>query len=210
MKIIEFLLSLIFPPNNQDVAIIFDELSVEKIYEQCHKNYKNNVGRCVFSYKDPLIKELIYQMKFRSNKRCAILCGEILAKEISEVGLSNFILVPIPIHKKRRRERGFNQCERICEEILRQNSTDANYEPKLLIRSIYRDKQSWSNKKDRAAKITGVFEFNEKIMRTQTFNTKQTILLIDDVVTTGSTTLEARKVLFQAGFRDVRIFAVAH
>lgn len=248
MKIIEFLLSLlnfIFPDGEKmwlldqreshKHGVKNVEEAVDIIYSKnrkCGTIANKNIGadfHSVFSYKDPLIKKMIYRMKFGNSKWCARLCGEIIQREIQKHAvnkpaarddvnvraempgnlLKNSLLTPIPIHRRRRNERGFNQCERICEEI--KNKTGIPHEPKLLIRKIYRDKQSWSNKEERQEKIRGVFKINKKVLqKIQQTRPGRTILLIDDVITTGSTVREAEKELREAGLGDVRVFSVAH
>ena len=93
------------------------------------KNYflKNN-NDCehfsIFKYKDPRIKSLVWQLKFNNNRKISIILAKFLEEEINQIadknkGIKNWILIPIPIHRKRRSERGYNQCEWLCEEIIK-------------------------------------------------------------------------------------------
>ena len=161
----------------------------------------------LFDYKEKNISDMIWQMKFKNNEIVPIFFGKVLSKNIRKIGVidDDFILIPIPIHYKRREERGFNQCERLCEEI--NSFLRIKYRPNIFIRNKYTTKQSWSNKKDRQNNLNNVFEvskdFKKKI-------NGQKIILIDDVITTGSTIKEARRTLLRSGASSVVSIVIAH
>lgn len=85
----------------------------------------------LFDYRDPLVREAIWMLKYRGNRKIAALLGTLLYEELlsflEEFGaLRNFtdpLLIPIPLSKKRLRERGFNQCELLADELLRLDSS---------------------------------------------------------------------------------------
>ncbi len=84
-----------------------------------------------FSYRDPLIRQAIWELKYRGNKKVAVLLATILHDELlafleEYAPLTNFtdpLLIPIPLSKKRERERGFNQCHLLVDEIMRLDSS---------------------------------------------------------------------------------------
>ncbi|MFA6552224.1 MAG: hypothetical protein WCT19_01840, partial [Candidatus Paceibacterota bacterium] len=79
----------------------------------------------IFDYKNPLVRRAIWELKYRGNKRIACLLANALYEEMiaefSELEIfSNFkdpIIVPIPISKKRFRDRGYNQCRILTNEL---------------------------------------------------------------------------------------------
>ncbi len=80
-----------------------------------------------FSYRDPTIRQAIWELKYRGNKKVATLLATILHDELlafleEYAPLTNFtdpLIIPIPLSKKRESERGFNQCRLLVDEIMR-------------------------------------------------------------------------------------------
>jgi competence protein ComFC len=206
-KIIKLLLDLLFP--RSETLKELESLSNNEIFEKCRKSIfnKNNIWT-IFCYKDKYIREMMWQMKFNSQRKYAEFFGWCLYKKIIEMIDSDkkYILIPVPIHKKRRKERGYNQCEWLCEEIIKiDKERNFIYEPKILERIIYKQKQSWSNKKDRRTNIDGVFKINnpEKIIN-------KSIIIIDDVLTTGVTLEEIIKTITVYKLKEILAFTIAH
>jgi competence protein ComFC len=206
-KIIRLLLDLLFP--RSETLKIAETLSFNDLFE---KSRKNNLFRknfwTIFCYKDKLVKEMMWQMKFNGQRRYAIFFGKCLYKKIIEIIDTNkkYILIPVPVHKKRRKERGFNQCEWLCEEIVKIDiKKNFLYKPDILQRIIYRQKQSWSSKKKRVENIDGVFTVIDV-----TIITNKSVIIVDDVLTTGATLEEIIKTVSVCKPKEVLAFTVAH
>jgi competence protein ComFC len=159
----------------------------------------------LYKYRNKKVKDAIWQLKFRANKEVAVLFGKEMAKFIKISNLENYIIVPIPIHWRRRMERGFNQTEWLCKEIVRANK-NLKY-INILKRSVYSQKQSWNRKQDRQKNIKSVFEVRKKY-RNKISGRK--FMLIDDVVTTGATLNEARKELEKFSPDSVKALTVGY
>lgn len=172
----------------------------------------------LFDYRHPPIKEAIRLIKYKGKRRLIVPLAEILhgrmIEELSELKImENFqkpILIPIPLSRKRRRERGFNQAELICQELVKINNlnqnTDWKLEKDVLIKCKDTEHQARiKERQDRLKNLSGSFAVknSEKI---KSYN----IILIDDVTTTGATLVEAKKVLKKAGVRKVIAFTLAH
>ena len=178
---------------------------------------KDNWVIGLYKYRDKAVKNAVWQMKYRSNRKAARFFGQKMAKILTEKNLENYTLVPIPIHWKRRLERGFNQSECLCKEIIRafnkndferKNMAGQNIKfEKVLKRVIYSKKQSWNNKLMRQKNIVSVFKVKEKFKKEII---EQKFLLIDDVVTTGATLNEARHELLIHGATSVRALTIAY
>lgn len=171
----------------------------------------------LYKYKNKPVKNAVWQMKYLSNRKVARFFGQKMAEILIENKVENYILIPIPIHWRRRLERGFNQSEWLCKEIVRafnennsQTKIKSNHEiffRKVLKRVIYSKKQSWNNKLMRQKNIVSVFKVKEKFKKEIA---GKNILLIDDVVTTGATLKEARHELLIHGATSVKALTIAY
>lgn len=80
----------------------------------------------LFDYRSPIVKEAVWQLKYRGNKKIAALLAAILYDELlgfleEYAPLTNFanpLIIPIPLSSKRKRERGYNQCELLVNELI--------------------------------------------------------------------------------------------
>ncbi len=128
------------------------------------------------------------------------------------------LIIPMPITNRRRKERGYNQCELLLDEIQniaeRDGRHDMVFEKDLLIRTLHADRQTLKGRADRQESAKGIFGVNEEVARKfldqHEKNQKNYVVIIDDVITTGSTMKEAIDTLKNAGFEDVRGLSLAH
>ena len=145
-------------------------------------------------YYQKLIHRLKYDRKIQLGKRLAEKLGEILSEDKGLAGCD--MVIPVPLHRARERERGFNQSEILAEGISRAVgvllSTDA------LKRKKHTKDQTYLNAQQRAENVKGAFvaRHPEKI------NGKN-VILVDDVMTTGATLNECARTLQDAGARGV-------
>lgn len=199
-KIINYIIDFIFPPNENEIKL--RNLSTKEIYSRY--SFKNNNRSSIYPYKEPFIRELVWQIKYKNNKKAVQVAGYSLYIELLKFK-QPLLLIPIPISKQRRRERGYNQCELIIDEVIKLDNEgifNKNYD--LLIRTKNIDKQTHKNRKDRIANTENIFSINKNTDK----NLK--IIIIDDVTTTGSTLNEARLCLSNAGYNDVSTLTLAH
>lgn len=160
-----------------------------------HQDYLDQVHIASF-YAHPALATLIDLYKFHYQESLGETLAQLLIfyikKNQLQSTLSDFVLVPLPLHKRRILERGFNQSE-ILASVL---ATHFNL-PLIndcLRRTRYTKHQTLLNQDKRQKNITGVFNIidNKSIIGKK-------ILLIDDVVTTGASLNEAAKILRQNG-----------
>lgn len=173
----------------------------------------------IFDYRHPPIKKALWLFKYKSKKRFAgifaeVLYGKIL-EELSDLSvMQNFkdtILIPIPLSRKRYRERGYNQAELICKELIKlDNNINYKLEKNILIKPKDTEHQARiENKRERLKNIVGSFAIKNGQQNIESIKNRN-IILIDDITTTGATLTEAKKTLKQAGARKVIAFTVAH
>lgn len=168
-----------------------------------------------FDYKNTLTRELIWQLKYEGNRRVAEKFGEILYDTIlGELEdrswfekFPNPILMPMPISDKRRFERGWNQAEILCEEIIKHDASRMfRYKPRQLVKHFHTERQTTTiSKAERLSNIKGSMK-----LLSPNVVADQYVILVDDVYTTGATHTEARRALRDAGAKKILFFSVAH
>jgi competence protein ComFC len=172
----------------------------------CHKDAPYLLG-AAGSYDDTVLQSLIHALKFQGIKSAAKPLAQILAEYVVRLALpvKDFVVVPIPLSKKRLRSRGFNQAEIIARSF--SESLGVPLVTNLLVRQQHRKPQSETTSLlERLENVIGCFSvapgFEFEIDR-------KGILLVDDVITSGTTFTEAAKVLKQAGAKKIMALAVA-
>lgn len=172
------------------------------------EKYLQNVY--VTAHYQGVIKKLIQIYKYKSVKDI----GKVIAELIwYSTDLPNIdLLIPIPLKKDKLKKRGFNQSEEICKHL--SALFGMPYLNSLNKVGDYKSQASMESKEARLSNLTNTFVVNsqfKKYLETQN-NSKQeiSILIIDDVITTGTTLNEAAKVFKNLGIKNIYGFAVAH
>ena len=187
-----------------DKMPLLSELNLNFFYN--HAFYGTNVAELYTLYlfeTDSPVQSAIHKLKYGK----VITLGDFLGKKLSEVipphlTTNDVIIIPIPLSKKRRNKRGYNQAELIAKPLAKQ--LGINYQSKLLKRVKNNPSQTFLNKEERKKNVEGIFEVSDK-MKIQ----GKTILLIDDVLTTGATLAEAAKCLNESGAASVSCATIA-
>ncbi len=159
-------------------------------------------GVIAYGYYKGALKELVHFYKYRNVLEIKkFLANYIIDKTQDGLPRGDLILVPIPLHPRKQNERGFNQCYEIGREL------EKNLDIKLvdcLKRVKYTKSQIGLSHFDRLKNLQGAFAFKSNIDITG-----KTVLLLDDVYTSGATMATAAKVLRQNGAKDVWGICVA-
>ena len=136
---------------------------------------------CIFSKKGT-IAPLIHHLKYRNRDDIGILLGEMYGEELfgSEFLQPIDLIVPVPLHPKKRKQRGYNQAEIIAKGLSKATSIPISADN--LIRTIHNPTQTKFDKTRRWENVKDIFD----IKNPEAFENKH-ILLVDDVITTGST-----------------------
>ena len=169
----------------------------------CHKDFPYILGMAT-DYDERRVSELISGFKFKFWEEAAKPLGKVLIEYARNLPLKRegSLIVPIPLSKQREKERGFNQSQILAEILakglgLRLDSTS-------LIRVRNAKPQSEMDFYKRLENVKGVFTTkNSNLLK------NQKIILVDDVVTSGATFLEAATVLKEAGAKNIIAVAVA-
>lgn len=156
----------------------------------------------VFEY-TASVQRLIYRIKYRGEQYLSCVLGGFLAKRLKEQkGWDYSALVAVPLHKKRQRERGFNQAALLASEI--SMMLDVPVIRNVLVRTKETSVQAGLGRQERFANLRQAFSVNEK----SGIEGKR-VVLVDDIFTTGSTVNECSRVLIEAGAEKVYVLTVA-
>ena len=138
-----------------------------------------------FFEKGSRFRVLIHKIKYRGEKELGFELGRIYGTELRSSGLYNRVdlVVPVPLHPRKKRKRGYNQSEWIAMGIA--ESMEKPLDIKSVIRAVDTVSQTKKNRYERWKNVEDIFQVNQT---GRLIN--QHILVVDDVVTTGST-LEA-------------------
>lgn len=166
----------------------------------------------LLNYKEPLVKDTVWEIKYRKNRKLIQLAAEIISSEIparlenesAYYHFEDFILVPIPLSKKRFKFRGYNQAQLITKEL----QTRHSFISSNALEKIKETKTQTSlGRSERIKNQKDAFRVKKEMLA---FIKNQNIIILDDVTTTGATLEEAKKVLMKAGARRVVGVTLAH
>jgi competence protein ComFC len=224
-KILNLIMDLIYPPKCIFCTKLLKSNTKIEICQECYKKipfitrYSDYIERflkssdvdlicfdkiiCICEYKG-IIKESIIRFKYFGRASYYRTFAIIIANNFKKItDIHGFdIIIGVPLHKRRERNRGYNQASLISKELGRiLNIPDKS---RLLIRDKYTKTQSLLHKNERYFNVKDAFRVtNENEVK------DRSILLIDDVLTTGYTLNECSKVLKKAGAKKVYAVVIA-
>lgn len=160
-------------------------------------------GRSAFRY-DSLIRELILKFKHGDATYLAKPLGIWLASSGKELLLKSDVIIPVPLHRWRLFRRRYNQATLLARELSRYSHIPLL--TNVLIRHKITESQHGKSRQVRQANVNNVFKIApEKLALVK----KKSVLLVDDVWTTGSTLNACIKTLKRAGAKDVSVLTLA-
>lgn len=154
-----------------------------------------------FLYQDPIIP-LVAKLKFHRNLSVGRLLGSLMAQHIKQRTMETMpsLLVPVPLHPKRLRQRGYNQAIIIAEHLSYQLDIPLTRTQCKRIRNTAT--QTQINAKHRSANVNNAFVCSMQ-------NPPTHVAIVDDVMTTGATVNEVSKALKKAGVAKVSVWCCA-
>jgi ComF family protein len=154
----------------------------------------------LFSYEKNAV-HLIRQLKFREKLACARLLGSMLADRVERADAAlPHCLLPVPLNKKRLRQRGFNQSVELSREVVKRFGLMLDVSSVARVRDT--QSQSGLDKQQRRKNIRGAFQVIRPV-------SAEHVVIVDDVVTTTSTVNELARVLKKAGVKRVDVWSIA-
>jgi ComF family protein len=161
------------------------------------------------AYAGPL-RDLVHLLKYDQVRPAAPVLGSLLQKAVANMELpSSMLVLPVPLWTGKRRARGFNQAEEIARAFLRVfasggTAASIQLDTTSLVRQRETVSQTGLTRHQRRANVRGAFA----VVRPEMVAGRN-ILLVDDVMTTGTTAGECARVLLRAGAKQVFVATVA-
>lgn len=179
-----------------------EELAICNIHNYSHQNFTRHLY--LFAYKG-IIREKIIEYKFSNKAYLNEMFVNFMIKNKKICGfLKKYdIMIPVPISKKRKQKRGYNQSQLIAKKLGKELKN-----LKLVTNVLQKQKdilpQSTLSQEERKKNVKNAYKIqNEQIIK------NKTIILLDDVFTTGSTVEECSRMLKLAGARQVDVITIA-
>lgn len=164
-----------------------------------------NRARAATLYGGPA-RDLVLALKFGGRREVAAPMGRLMAAAGRELFQPDTLVLPVPLHRTRLWQRRFNQAALLGQEVARIKG--AGFEPQMLERRRRTRQQVGLHADERSRNVRGAFALRpEAAMKIS----GRPVVLVDDVLTTGSTVEACTRVLLRAGARqvDVLTFAIA-
>lgn len=215
-KIASKILDLLFPQKCFGCKKVSEYICLKCLKSIPRKNHDSPDTITIFDYRNNLIKHLIWKLKYEGASSIALNVAKIIHEETVEkiaeikmtfpIGQGKIVVIPVPMHPVKQKHRGFNQAELIAKKL-------CEIDPKsfLLKNNIVEKIKNTENQMKIKNKETRIHNVMQSFsIKNKSAIRKKLVLLLDDVITTGATTSECKKVLIEAGAGKVIIIALAH
>ena len=178
-------------PNNEARSKLYGRLDVEHVSAMCYFN------------KSGVVQQLVHNLKYRGQENIGDVLGRWYAAELirAQTMPKIDVVVPVPLHPKRLRQRGYNQVTTFASAMAK--GLDADFMPEILRRNRYANSQT---RKNMLSRTTSGETFAACIENAQS---GKHFLLVDDVITTGSTLEACGKALLQISESRLSIVCIA-
>lgn len=202
------LLSIIYPFPNTCLScnIELEDIGLcskcrENIKEINDSNFIENVPVYSCSYYASTIKSLIFNLKYKSDFNSGMILVELAVNRIKKESIDLDYIVYIPSSKKKIKERGFNQCEFLAQELAKEFKVECI---DIISKNNNVKEQKMLSKAEREKNIKGAFKLkNNKNLQ------GKNVLLVDDVLTTGFTIEECIKELKKINNINLKVLVLA-
>lgn len=179
------------PYDNPMARMYWGKIPVEKVAAYFYFAPKSGVA------------QLIYGVKYHGRANIAIELGEMLADEMQDFFDDIDCIVPLPISIKRRMKRGYNQSDMIARGVSK--ATGIPIESHAVIRRYFETSQTHLTRIERRENVDDVFVLKDA----DALHGKH-VLIVDDVITTGATTISCAEQILKAGNVKVSILSLGY
>jgi len=198
------------PINQVNKCVVCKRISENgQTHQECqHKTYLDGVI-IACPWENKLLQDTIHKFKYNFIQNLSYPLGQLLINKLQDLSISNIIrgyspiysrIIPIPLHPRRLRWRGFNQAELIANLIA--DDLNLKTDSDILVRKKYTQPQMSLKKKKRESNLQNAFKVTDHGQNLIQQGTKN-FILIDDVLTTGTTMNEGAQLLKNNGASKV-------
>ncbi|MBE2246433.1 MAG: ComF family protein [Candidatus Competibacteraceae bacterium] len=164
-----------------------------------------NFATSLFFFEKGLkVQRLLHEIKYKNNRNLARFLGEYYGFQLKEIlqQWNPFCFIPVPLHPTKHRQRGFNQSAEFSLGLT--NSSGIQTLSDILVRTVYTETQTKKSRFDRWQNVKDKFTIihPERIVG-------KNLILVDDVITTGSTLESCAHTLLQAGAKKIGAVSIA-
>lgn len=158
----------------------------------------------VYFHKEGMVQQMIHNLKYRRQQDVGRFLGQLYAEDLKTVEALKDVtdIIPVPMHPKKLRQRGYNQVAEFGKALA--EGLGKNYNEAILVKKVHTQTQTKKNLAARAA-IANAFDVNYTDA-----DSKKHFLLIDDVITTGSTLEACGRELLKIPGAKVSIVTMAY
>lgn len=223
----QFIIDLVFPKNclscNQEGSYLCNEClnkislnnktscvfcqkdsELNRICEECVNKTALKAVFVVADYNNEILQDLLHNLKYNYIQEISNILIKLINKYIEKFNILNkfqlktktSIIVPVPLHKKKYLARGYNQADLIAEKFCLINDFTKH---QFIKRIKNTPSQVNLNRQERLNNLSGAFVYNND----KNIDKNKKIIIIDDVLTTGSTLNECANVLASQGFKEI-------
>lgn len=194
------------PFNNRKVCMCCGS-AIENLAAYCNRCqntvFEFEAARSSFSY-EGIISNLIYKFKFGGNRYLAEIFAVFMADTLNSAWTGYDLVIPVPVHEKTLKKRGFNQAEDLAREMCKLTGESELLRTDLFVKTVYTPEQARLTGRFRAENLEDTFAVTKKPPLRD-----KIILLVDDVLTTGATANECAKTLKRGGASAVYVITLA-
>lgn len=152
---------------------------------------------CYVFEKEGAFQKIAHELKYGGFQVLGVELGRRIGAAMNEWQIRADVVIPIPLHRRKFRERGYNQAEAIARGIA--EATSIPLQTNLIRRRKFTETQTQLNLEQRKENMEDAFELNAN----RTNEVKKNILLVDDVITTGATIVSCAQELLNAGAASI-------
>jgi predicted amidophosphoribosyltransferase len=226
MKILKLIQNLLVPEDKKVQKLM--DFSASAMRELLPKSpvYSKDI-LVLFDYQNKMVRQLVKAVKYKNNSGLRERIAQYLYEEIMELStdIAMFhgappLLVPMPMGKIEKRKRGFNQCEELVREIKKLGGENINVSYDTLKKMRETERQTTLGREEREQNVSNSMRAflttRQSAGTTKTQHPERnigkapTVIVLDDVFTTGASLAEARRALLSAGFPRVIGLFIAH